>query len=48
MIDGLIKGSKYYKIGKEVLDALVNFHQPSKEESSVYNIVRLLGELRGD
>lgn len=48
MIDGLSKGSKYFKIGREALDALVNFHNPSQEDYSVYNIVRLLGELRGD
>ncbi len=48
MIDGLVKGSRYNKVGREVLDSLVELHQPSGEESSVYNIVRLLGELRGD
>lgn len=48
MIDGLTKGSKYFKIGREALDALINFHEPSHEDYSVYNIVRLLGELRGD
>lgn len=48
MIDGLFRGTKYHKLGKEVLDALVTFHNPSEEESSVYNIVRLIGELTGE
>ena len=31
MIDGLFRGTKYHKLGKEVLDALVTFHNPSEE-----------------
>lgn len=48
MFDGLFRGTKFHKLGKEVLDALVTFHNPSEEESSVYNIIRLIGELTGE
>ena len=43
LMDGLFKGSRFNKLGREVLAALVAFHDPSSDESSVPSIVRLIG-----
>ena len=31
LVDGLIKGTEYNKLGKNVINSLVDFHNPSPE-----------------